>query len=42
MAEEGKGIGLVILGVVAIIAVIGLVLLFSRGERQERMFLTLQ
>ena len=31
MAEEGKGIGLVILGVVAIIAVIGLVLLFSKG-----------
>ncbi len=31
MAEEGKGVALVILGVVAIIAVVGLVLLFSNA-----------
>ena len=31
MAEEGKGVGLVILGVVAIVAVVGLVLLLKGG-----------
>ncbi|MEM4242841.1 MAG: hypothetical protein QXM31_02980 [Candidatus Woesearchaeota archaeon] len=31
MAEEGKGLALVILGIVAVIAVVGLVLLFTRG-----------
>lgn len=31
MAEEGKGIALVILGIVAIVAVIGLVLMFTQG-----------
>ena len=30
MADEGKGIALVILGIVAIVAVIGLVLMFMR------------
>jgi hypothetical protein len=34
MAEEGKGIALVILGIVAIIAVVGLVLLFTRGSSE--------
>ena len=32
MAEDGKGIALVILGIVAIVAVIGLVLLFSGAK----------
>lgn len=32
MAEEHKGIAMVILGVVAIIAIVGLVLLFVRGK----------
>jgi hypothetical protein len=31
MAEEGKGLALVILGIVAVIAVVGLVLLFTKG-----------
>jgi len=31
MADEGKGIALVILGIVAVIAVVGLVLLFTKG-----------
>ena len=38
MAEEGKGIALVILGVVAIIAVIGLVLLFSQTSSTGALF----
>jgi len=34
MAEdEGKGVALVILGIVAIVAIIGLVMLFSAGKR---------
>jgi hypothetical protein len=32
MAEEGKGLAMVILGIVAVIAVVGLVLLFSKGS----------
>lgn len=31
MADEGRGIALVILGIVAIVAVIGLVLMFTQG-----------
>lgn len=31
MAEEGKGLTLIILGIVAVIAVVGLVLLFSKA-----------
>ncbi len=31
MAEEGRGVALAILGIVAVIAVVGLVLLFSGG-----------
>jgi len=40
MAEEGKGIALVILGVVAIIAVVGLVLLFTRTSSTGALFTT--
>ena len=40
MAEEGKGIALVILGVVAIIAVVGLVLLFTRTSGTGALFTT--
>lgn len=32
MAEEGKGLAMVILGIVAVIAVVGLVLLFSKAS----------
>jgi hypothetical protein len=32
MAEEGKGLALVILGIIAVIAVVGLVLLFSKAS----------
>lgn len=32
MAEEGKGLALVILGIVAVIAVVGMVLLFSKAN----------
>ena len=32
MANEGKGIALVILGIVAVIAIVGLVLLFSQAK----------
>ncbi len=38
MAEEGKGIALVILGVVAIIAVVGLVLLFTNTSSTGALF----
>jgi hypothetical protein len=31
MADEGKGLAMVILGIVAVIAVVGLVLLFSKA-----------
>ena len=37
MADEGKGIGLVILGIVAIVAVIGLVLLFTGASSAGRL-----
>jgi len=33
MADEGKGVALTILGVVAIVAIIGLVLLFSGAKK---------
>jgi len=33
MAEEGKNLGLVILGIVAIIAIVGLVLLLAGGKK---------
>lgn len=35
MAEEGRNLGLVILGIVAIIAVVGLVLLLSGGKTSK-------
>ena len=40
MAEEGKGIALVILGVVAIIAIVGLVLLFTKTSSTGALFTT--
>ena len=38
MADEGKGIAMVILGIVAIVAVIGLVLMFTRPGAPEGRF----
>lgn len=32
MADEGKGLALVILGIIAVIAVVGMVLLFSKAS----------
>ena len=37
MAEEGKGVALAILGVVAVIAVVGLVLLFTGATAKVSM-----
>lgn len=38
MAEEGKGVALAILGIVALIAVVGLILLFKSGATGDSTF----